>query len=367
MDKDILMDYIAKCVSYDKDFNNNERFVISTSLDESLLDKKGRKAIWEEFQKLAKKESNARNGSVMIDYVAEKYEFPLPAAAVLPKDSHLWNYIERSKNRFPLLYGNDEFSSLKVLSNIFTTIGSVDLFENQADGLFYVLDDNYDSKKFTEKDPLKRLNDLNYVSYRPEKYEQDLKSFQEMKESYYGTRPSLPVSVYPMSNAYAKICAVGKIEMEESLVLGAYDLLNYLLHRPAWELSGYDFNTTLAAVALKTSKSEMEKVSSEWTESVIRGEYREWTTNEGLKNYKILSESYDSFKNSQHCMSVLERHNVKLFDKPDPILSAMPLKLNREQIEPLTKKQIAAREKLADRLMSEILGEEEKKAKKNKM
>ncbi len=73
------------------------------------------------------------------DYVAEKYNFPSPPKSTIKENSHMWNYIQKSKNRFPLLYGNDKFSHLRVIENIFCTIGCVDVFKNKKMVYFMLL------------------------------------------------------------------------------------------------------------------------------------------------------------------------------------------------------------------------------------
>ncbi len=134
------------------------------------------------------------------------------------------------------------------------------------------------------------------------------------------------VSIYPLCDEerYAsKLIEVSRGGYEDSIALGAYDLLNYYLHRPIWELSGDFYTTKLSSIPNKKGNEEEEtRLINEYKQSVLDGTYQSWYVEKGEREYKILVKAYTQLKENYN--DVLNNYGIKLFDLPEKDLS-MPL------------------------------------------
>ena len=164
------------------------------------------------------------------------------AAAVLPlltpTDSPAYLLALASARQYPTLYGDDEFTVLRVWGNwFFTTGGGYEWTKGGYLASPYGAD-NKPTKLRTLEAQVQAAKDL-LAEPCSQEYLADLAKshgYKAMFES--GAFPPRQISVYPLSRGYAHVFGIPD-NVEQSFLSAAVDLCRYFLHRPVWECCAY--------------------------------------------------------------------------------------------------------------------------------
>ncbi len=164
----------------------------------------------------------------------ETYAFAEPAPLCLLPDSPAGKLLNQSLTEYPSLYGNDPFAAYRVLEHWFCTIGNG--LEWTEDGL--LSDGLTDAQRQRQREALQR-------DKRPEP---SAKEYAERRLSMWDLQHEIgvPVKLYPLSPDYSRLFTL-PVEVEDSFLVAAYQLVSYLLSRPVWENHGYSARDLLTA------------------------------------------------------------------------------------------------------------------------
>jgi hypothetical protein len=164
-----------------------------------------------------------------------------PAVALpllTPTDSPAYILALASARQYPTLYGNDEFTVLRVWENWFFTIGSHYVWTKDGALLGPCGTAKNPTKHRTLEAQVKAAKDVLAEPFSQE-YLADLdksRGYKVMFES--DAFPPRPISVYPLSRGYARVFSIPE-NVEPSFLAAAVDLCRYFLHRPVWECCAY--------------------------------------------------------------------------------------------------------------------------------
>lgn len=205
-------------------------------------------------------------------------EAPMPDL-LTEKDSPAYVLMQRHARKYPLLYGDDAMTPIRVWHHWFFVIGNAMYWTPQGalsdDSDYGSIESMVESAKAYLAEPL-TLKQI-----------EDLASQKKDRHYTYGEpRPFMPIRAYPLSSDYSKVFKI-PANADFSFVTAALDVCRYFLTRPAWKCTGYmpheldgvdqsiyDDNAKWRALMLKGGLSGWEKINEAYS-NILKGSFKE--------------------------------------------------------------------------------------------
>ncbi|MDQ1326458.1 MAG: hypothetical protein QG564_1583 [Campylobacterota bacterium] len=312
------------CVGrFNEGFDKVTRSTIDYSTNEDLFTAVGRSKILSEVSSIIDQYSAQKNERFfLLGLMSKEEKENILPQSVLPKDSIMYGLVSNLKNQYPYTYGDEKYANIKALEQILCTAGGgYDTYEDKDKKIIL--------PRFFK--PSKKLNSIDeavefvlsnkFKNEKSEKYAEDFAKFVEHKSGDFGMYGYLvdppKVGLYPLFSS--KLMDVAQGGYEDSAALGAYDLLNYFLHRPVWELSGYSYNMLLSSIPSDKTPETAKKLQ-DYKDSVLDGSYREWYIDQGLGQRQHLEKAYYDLK--ENYKDLFEKHKIGFFEMPEKDISA---------------------------------------------
>jgi hypothetical protein len=160
-----------------------------------------------------------------LEAVREAYDFVEPPAPAVAADSPAGLAVALAMASYPTLYGNGPYSAYEVFEHWFCTVGN---------GLYWTKEGVLCEGRGEPATPaLVAQARERAVSAEMQAKLEEHKSFHL---SLFGQNPcpSVPVALYPLSENYSALYQLPD-NIEDSFLVAAFQLCQYLLSRPVWE------------------------------------------------------------------------------------------------------------------------------------
>ena len=307
-------------------FNESMDKIIKVNLDysteENLFFIQGRSKIMTEVNSILDQYSAEKNDRFfLMGLMAKEVNENILPQSVLPKDSVMYGLVSNLKNQYPYTYGDEKYANIKALEQILCTAGGgYDTYEDKGKKIILPRYFKPSKKLNSIEEAVDFVLSSKFKNEKSEKYAEDFAKFVEHKSGDFGMYGYLvdppKVGLYPLFSS--KLMDVAQGGYEDSAALGAYDLLNYFLHRPVWELSGYSYNMLLSSIPVDKTPETAKKLQ-DYKDSVLDGSYRKWYIEQGLGQRQHLEKSYYDLK--ENYKDLFEKHKIEFFEMPEKDLS----------------------------------------------